>query len=354
MKILSIGSDRNLFKPGAAVRQRICDYGQLFEELHIIVFAKKNLGLNAEQIGTNVWIYPTNSSARLFYLWDAFKIGQDLRGKFTVITAQDPFEAGLVAWWLKLATKAKLQLQVHTDFLSPKFKQDFFNWFRVPLARFLLPRADGIRVVSQKIAAALQERRWRLKTIPVVLPIWVDAEKLRQTPVTVDLHRRYRQFNKIILMVSRLEPEKQVDLALKYLASFLLQEQMVGLVIVGSGSEEQKLKNMVEDLGVDSFVKFEGWQENLATYYKTADLFLMTSRYEGYGVALVEAAACGLPVVATDVGVALELGATIIEDFAQLGSLVKRLLSSPVKVELKRHWLTKAEYLEAYRQALTL
>ncbi len=54
-------------------------------------------------------------------------------------------------------------------------------------------------------------------------------------------------------------------------------------------------------------MQFVGWQEKLDSYYATADIFLQTSVFEGYGLALVEAGLTGLPVVTTEVGLAEEL-----------------------------------------------
>ena len=57
-------------------------------------------------------------------------------------------------------------------------------------------------------------------------------------------------------------------------------------------------------LGIASSVVFIPWERDLVSYYKSADLFLLTSRYESYCRTLAEAAACGLPFVSSDVGVA--------------------------------------------------
>ncbi|MEX0998933.1 MAG: glycosyltransferase family 4 protein, partial [Thermodesulfobacteriota bacterium] len=61
------------------------------------------------------------------------------------------------------------------------------------------------------------------------------------------------------------------------------------------------------NLGLEKNVSCEGWQEDLASYYKTANVFIQTSLFEGYGLSLVEAGLSGLPVVSTPVGVASEL-----------------------------------------------
>ena len=71
--------------------------------------------------------------------------------------------------------------------------------------------------VSQRIKQSLKAKSWKLKAIIEVRPVEVDLEKIKQTPITVDLHQKYPQFKKIILMASRLEPEKQIDLAIKNL-----------------------------------------------------------------------------------------------------------------------------------------
>jgi glycosyltransferase involved in cell wall biosynthesis len=73
---------------------------------------------------------------------------------------------------------------------------------------------------------------------------------------------------------------------------------------VGSGPEENKLKALAKELGVEKNVAFEGWKEDLHSYYKTANTYIQTSRFEGYGMSLVEAGLAGLPIVTTKVGVA--------------------------------------------------
>ena len=77
-----------------------------------------------------------------------------------------------------------------------------------------------------------------------------------------------------------------------------------GLIIVGDGPMKKRLAFSVQQLSLDGNVRLENWNNDLASYYKTADLFLNISNYEGYGMAPVEALSTGLPVLMTDVGVA--------------------------------------------------
>ncbi len=80
-----------------------------------------------------------------------------------------------------------------------------------------------------------------------------------------------------------------------------------GLVIVGSGPEESRLKALAKRLKLEGAVEFVGWQDNLTSFYKTANAFIQTSLFEGYGLSLVEAGLSSLPIITTPVGIATEL-----------------------------------------------
>ena len=310
MKVIIIGSDRQIFNLTSTVRQRASDYSDLIDETRIIVFAKKSLGFIANQVSPKLWIYPTNSKLKIFYIFDAIRLARKLKWQADFITCQDPFESGLTGWLIRRRQLIKLELQIHTDIGSPYFqRKSLKNKVRYFLAKFLLPKADRIRVVSQRIKNHLISNLGIAKNKIYVKPIFVNVEKIKNTPITADLHKKYPQFDKIILMASRLTREKNVNLAIKAMHEIIKQKPKTGLIIVGSGSEEQKLKLKTKSYNLEASIIFEPWvsQEVLYSYYKTADLFLLTSMYEGYGMTLIEANVCECPVVSTDVGIAGEI-----------------------------------------------
>jgi len=183
MKVVMISTDRKIFKKGSDVRHRIIEYGQLSDELHVIVFALEKLGFKEEKLSRNVWIYPTNSSFKFSYITDAVRVGGNLlkgekiKKRDTLVSTQDPFETGLAGLRLKKKHNVPLQVQIHTDFLSPYFGlESFINKLRVAIAGHVLPRADCIRVVSERIKASLT--KYRLKSLPQVLPIYVPRQEL--------------------------------------------------------------------------------------------------------------------------------------------------------------------------------
>ncbi|TSC66859.1 MAG: glycosyltransferase [Parcubacteria group bacterium Gr01-1014_72] len=108
-------------------------------------------------------------------------------------------------------------------------------------------------------------------------------------------------------MVARLAPEKNIPLALKVIQKVAAKYPRTGLVIIGDGPLLSSLRLTAKSLQLEAYVVFAGAQSDVSSLYKTADAFLVTSLYEGYGLALVEASAAGLPIVTTDVGVAREV-----------------------------------------------
>lgn len=307
MKVLSISTDRKLFEDGSAVLSRLFQYAEKVSEFHVIVFTTK--GYTEKTVG-NLHLYPTNSTTRFSYVSDAKKIAVSLIEKNklisidSVVSAQDPFETGLVGYYVHKKFGLPLQLQVHTDFLSPYFYRGFLNRIRVVIAKFLIPKADGLRVVSDVIKESIKQKMPSIKIDPVVLPIFVDVDAIINKSLTKNLEKGLHENKFIICMASRLTKEKNIGVALEAVQKVVKEFPQTALVIAGAGDQHNYLRSKARKLGISENVKFIGWQEDLISLYKTADLYLLTSVYEGYGMSLIEAGASGCPIVTTEVGVA--------------------------------------------------
>ncbi len=147
----------------------------------------------------------------------------------------------------------------------------------------------------------------------------VDMAKVRVTPPGVDLDlfqpldkveaRQSLGLNgeKVVLSVGRVEPLKGLDILIGAMAR-LDKIDNARLIIVGgkpgTDHELDRLKSMAAGLGIEDRVAFVGTvdQTELPRYYSAADVFVLPSYYESFGLVALEAMACGAPVVASRVG----------------------------------------------------
>ncbi|MCR4322506.1 MAG: glycosyltransferase [Candidatus Azambacteria bacterium] len=362
-----ISRDPGIVREGSDVQKRMAEYGALADELHIVVFTTRDLKDSHFKIhvSENVWVYPTHSRNKWFYVHDAYVVAKSImqassfKPQDSLITVQDPFETGVVGWLVARRYHVSLQLQVHTDLFSPYFmRESLLNRIRVFIAKFLIPRASGIRVVSERIKKSLIASCFKIHASRIaVLPIFVDVQKIKDAPVKIDLRTKYPQFDFVALMASRFTKEKNIPMALAAMAETVKKHPKAGLIIVGSGPEEAKLKLLATRHSPLSNVIFESWTDDLASYYKTADVFVLTSDYEGYGRTVIEAEAAGCPVIMTDVGIAGEAikhgGNGLIVPIGDAQALAD-VMSSVIEKKAVLHaslpeQLTKEAYLAAYR-----
>ena len=102
----------------------------------------------------------------------------------------------------------------------------------------------------------------------------------------------------LIVAAGRLADAKNYPLMIESFA-LLRQRMPARLCILGQGEGEQSLRQLIAERGLQDVVRLAGFQPNPWKYIARADMFLLTSRYEGFGNVLIEAMACGVPVVAT-------------------------------------------------------
>ena len=146
-----------------------------------------------------------------------------------------------------------------------------------------------------------------------------EASRVKLAPCGVDLERfspldrkeaRQRlglNGERVVLFVGRLEPLKGVDLLLHSTAQMEERDELKVLVVGGAeegNNEMRRLQGMARDLNVEKTVVFTGRvdQSELPFYYSAADVYVMPSYYESFGLSALEAMACGTPVIAARVG----------------------------------------------------
>jgi len=350
MRVIIIGSDRNLFDIGSAVRLRTLSYGALFSELRIVVFTHRGHNIfSREKIAENIWLYPTNSRNRWWYIYDTVRIARSVirtssKEETWIVSTQDPFEAGFAGWLVTCRTKSRLHLQIHTDLMSTSFVfGSLLNLFRFFIAQFLLPRAKSVRVVSERIRRSI----CGVTQAPItVLPIFVDTKKFNM------LIRPHPDVPKKLLWMGRFEKEKDPMTALRAFIEARHKGFDVSLIMAGDGKLRTGLVAYTKHRNIADRVSFPGWVAP-GEIMSNVDCLLVTSRYEGYGVVIIEALAAGLPVISTDVGVAREAGAVI-----ALGGVSHTLIEwlhngERIGVLHYNPYADEAEYLMRYKKALS-
>ncbi len=340
MRVLSIGTDASIFKPGSAAGERQRAYAETLGHLEIVVLSKSKE--RAIQVGA-LFVYAAVSNSRIGRLFRGYRVARRL-ARPDVVTTQDPFETGLVGLLVARHFRVPLHVQVHTDFLSPSYSRlSLMNSIRAALAGHVLKRAARARVVSEHIKKSI-ETRYHLHAPISVLPIFVDVEKFKSAQADAALAHRFASFKTKLLVVARLEPEKNVLLALRAFKVFARDSAC--LIVIGDGRERAPLESAARSFGISDRIFFEGRQDP-APYYKLADLVLVPSKYEGYGMVVVEALAAGRPVLSTDVGVAHEAGAIITSEPNFAAALSRWFEDGPRGMYLKGYpYKNMSEYVD--------
>jgi phosphatidylinositol alpha-1,6-mannosyltransferase len=159
-------------------------------------------------------------------------------------------------------------------------------------------------------ADALISDGWAAKHLPSVLGAPVDdvlkgVDTDVFTPEGPDMRAAHGlEGRRVVLCVSRLVPIKNLPLLLQAIADLRRRSSDVVLVLVGEGPQQSALEAQARELGIADAVVFAGYtaQEQTPSWYRTANVFALSSDFDNSPNVVLEAMACGLPVVSTDVG----------------------------------------------------
>lgn len=171
------------------------------------------------------------------------------------------------------------------------------------LYRFTYRRvATGMIVNSRATAETLVRRiAWRPAGRVHVLPNHVDVDRFAD-PAPRTVTRRALGLPgdaAVLITVGELTTRKSTDLVVRQLPR-LARERDVRLLVVGQGAEEEAWRALARDLGVADRVRFLGFRSDVPDLLAASDVLVHPARVEGFGYAVAEAMAAGLPVVATN------------------------------------------------------
>jgi len=169
-------------------------------------------------------------------------------------------------------------------------------WYTRGLYRLLYRRADRILCQTEAMAADMAAELHIPAQQIALLPNPIEIEVLQNAAYGPSLWSGNGPY---LLSVGRLSPEKGFDLLLRAFVGVCSRFPTAHLAIAGAGPEESALRSLARELDIEQAVKFLGYVEHPENYFPGASLFVLSSHHEGMPNALLEAAAAGLPLVAT-------------------------------------------------------
>ena len=217
-----------------------------------------------------------------------------------LLVAMWPLTSAVVFSWVLSGRKGRLFISDHENLSQSYIEQHRIgrNYLR-NLIRFTYPLANGIIAVSQGVMQDLQLLgKLKKEKIRVIYnPAAIGVKTLRETP-EVQAKLWGTGFNRHILSVGRLSPQKDHETLIKAFA-MLPKEINAKLIILGEGSLRSDLLALISKLELNECIELPGFTADPYPWFRSADLFVLSSRWEGFGNVIVEALECGVPVVST-------------------------------------------------------
>jgi len=301
-RILSIGRDSTIADTNSQFHARFKEYCKFHDHTLFVL----NKGESREiKIENSVIYIVGGKSLPTAFLKTLFKVWQEARKtKYDLVTTQDVLYAGLVGFIIANLFLLPLFVQLHGDYLDNDrwFKSDVgkFNRLMNGVGKFILKRADKIRVVSDRLKKQVIAN-YNLEAGKIIsIPIGTDTSLF--TPQN-DIVRE-----PVIVFAQRLIPEKKPMLFVAVTVSILQKFPDVKVTIAGDGFLKSEMMEAYEKAGVLESVTFLGAvaQKSLVSLYQSSMCYLHTADWEGWGMPMIEAMASGCPVVTTDTGCAGE------------------------------------------------
>jgi glycosyltransferase involved in cell wall biosynthesis len=346
LNVLMISLGDEVLTGWGDTRERHLDYAGRINHLHMVGYSPRTRNLQTTALSEHLTFYPTRSATRPGFVLDAYRIGTDIcrQHPIDVITTQDPFTTGLAGVLLKHRFHVTLDLQNHSDFFDNRYWLAEKPQYRVlhTLGKWVVHRGDTHRVLNHE-----EQAKYVRMGIPAdrIVTLSTPVRLGRFTPA-VPLGESEQIYNalgipigaSVLLWVGNPVWFKRVPVLIDAFAQVHQQHASAHLVLVGNLANRPEIAAQVHRLGLESVVHFPGKADHdaLPAYYRMCDVYIHSSIYEGFGKVMVEAAACGKPVVATHTAGAQEIicdGETGLvceaENPADMAAKIIRLLDDP-------------------------
>lgn len=171
------------------------------------------------------------------------------------------------------------------------------------ITKFSIEQSEGITTVSNYLREKTVDE-FKIQQPIEVIPNFVDTEKFKPYPNPKYKSQFAPNNEKVLMHISNFRPVKRVDDVVR-IFSLVHQDMPVKLILVGEDCESlpmRKVHELGQELNIDEHIICLGQQGNIEHLLPIADLFLLPSEQESFGLAALEAMSCGIPVIATNIG----------------------------------------------------
>lgn len=302
-------------KPNSNARLRHIEYAARAGKLTVVVYTPDE-GIPTQHLTDHFTVIPTNSPSRVRFIFDAIRLAEQVirTDAPDLITTQDPFSTGWVGWWLRRRLAVPLLIQNHCYFIDNRAwlaEHPLRNQLMNALGKFTSARADAYRTVNQHERETwLQRGGDPRRVFTHALGTASDAfahptdEAIAQARHALNL----APDEVALLWVGYPVAFKRVPLLFKVFKAVLRRMPQSKLVLIGDKHKSAvNLDELAHAEGIHERVVMYGPvpHHELPAYYALAQVYVITSAYEGVPRVLMEASAAGLPLVGFDrVGVA--------------------------------------------------
>ncbi|HEV2493925.1 MAG TPA: glycosyltransferase family 4 protein [Terriglobia bacterium] len=266
-------------------------------------------------------------------------------------------KAELVARALRLASRTRLAYLGHPNFaplgavlkiVNPRLRYWVVShgaevWEPLPtLSRLALRRAEGVTAPSRFTLDHLIRTQGLDPKRAALLPHGLDPGFAGAEEPGPTAQSTVPGLMLTVARLRRLERGKGIDTVIRALPKVLEAAAHASLVVVGDGDHRALLEDLAAQLGVQQKVRFAGHVEEreLKEFYRQAELFVMPSRQEGFGLVFLEAMAFGKPVVGGDFGgipeIVLEGVTGYVVEYGNVDALAGRLICLLTNEDLRR------------------
>ena len=274
--------------------------------LHILSYARPT---RLEEHNTNIFYHEVSINSYPLFEYPPYALA--LASQMVNLIEFERLDLLHVHYALPHATSAYLARQImterglHVPIVTTLHGTDITLVGKDPsykhVVEFSIDKSNGVTAVSEYLKHETY-KNFDIKQEIKVIPNFIDLERFKATDQTELKKELAPKGEKIIVHVSNFRKVKRVPVVIQIFAKTLEKGISAKLVLVGDGPDRQVAENQCRSLGICEHVHFMGKWERVEDILSIADLFLIPSGSETFGLAALEAMSCSVPVISSDIG----------------------------------------------------